>query len=213
MPYGMNVPIMQAAVDALRKKFGGNAPSMEKPPANPPKPKEPPKRGGWDDLAYYDRMAEYMYYHKILQDELKKRNPVGVGVLEKDMKDKYNQEFMEHGVGTPYYSRQYAQQRGFDLRNKYKGELTEDDVKAILGQATPVGGQNPYERFRQLRDEAFKYDMGLFERSKPIEGFSLEEYFPMVSSSIEEEGRYYRPEIKDGQLVRRTNSLKQAKLK
>lgn len=201
MPYGINMPLMQAAVKSIKDKVS----------ATESQPKEPPKRGGWDDLSYYDRMAEYMYYHKFLQDELQKRNPVGVGVYQQQMKELYDQQVAEHGVTAPYYDRKHAQEKAMQLKGKYKGELSEDDVKNILGNVTSVGGQNPYERFKQLRDEAFAYDMGLFKRSKPIEGFSLEEYMPMVASSIEEEGRYYRPEIKEGRLVRRTNQLKPVK--
>ena len=202
MPYGINMPLMQAAVKSIKDKVS----------ASESQPKEPPKRGGWDDLSYYDRMAEYMYYHKFLQDALQKRNPVGVGVYQQEMRDLYNQQASEHGPTVPYYDRKHAQEKAIQVRSKYKGgDLSEDEVKAILSNVSPIEGQNPYERFRQLRDEAFAYDMGLFKRDKPIEGFTLEQYFPMVSSSIEEDGRFYRPEVKEGRLVRRTNQLKQVK--
>jgi hypothetical protein len=157
--------------------------------------KETKKAATRSPLQKYDEAAEYAYYSAPLREALRNKNP-----------DKF-QQFLDLknklAEGDP--------SARWDIQNailplQWNDKLTKDEIRSILSQLTPVDGQDPYERFMQLRQspELGKYDYGYAERST-FDDFSPRDLGTRATTSWEDGTYYYKPEVRNGKLVRKTN--------
>jgi hypothetical protein len=88
----------------------------------------------------------------------------------------------------------------------WNDKLTPDEIKSALSKLQPVDGQDPYERFMELRQSPHLAgrDYSIYERNE-FSDYSPRDLGTEASTSFVDSNAYYKPEIVGGKLVRKTN--------
>jgi hypothetical protein len=154
-------------------------------------------------FAAYDEAAEYHYYDLPLRQALRNKNPEMFDKLFEKKRQMVEQHKMEAKSKTPgdYYDfNKIIPTLG------WQDKLTNDEIKTILSKLAPVEGVDPYQRFMELRKkkEFGGMDYGFIER------FNFDDYSPRdlaiaATTSYGDRDKYYKAEVVNGKLVRKTN--------
>lgn len=143
----------------------------------------------------YDEAAEYDYYDKALREALKSKNPQKFSQVTRDI------QAMRSLGNVGQWDVQKA------IPKDYTESLNDAEIKAILSKLKPISGQDPYQRFQQLRRSVnlAGKDYGWAERLNFTDYSPRDLAAEKVTSLGTDSGYFYRPTIQNGVLVRNTN--------
>lgn len=141
----------------------------------------------------YDEAAEYDYYDRSLRDALRAKNPA-----------KYDALVQAMGAARQGGAERWNIQKM--IPQDYAEKLSTDEIKQVLSKLKPVEGKAAFERFQQLRKakELGGTDYGWAERSD-FSDYSPRDLSIDKTTSFGDRDSYYRPEVKEGRLLRSTN--------
>lgn len=145
--------------------------------------------------AKYDEAAEYDYYDQVLRQALMAKNPAKFREVTQNIQN----------------ARASGNVGKWDVQKiipkDYQEKLTDGEIKAALSKLKPIGGQDPYKRFQELRrrPQLAGTDYGWMERSDFSDYSPRDLAAEKVMSLATNQGGYYRPMIKNGLLTRQAN--------
>lgn len=183
-----------------KEKSKSQASGAARPMYQSPAPAAPaPAQDQASAMGKYDDAAEYHYYDTMLRQALRDKNP--------EMFDFYVSEIAKMRQAGPEQGNRWDTQQA--IPQGYEGlTLSPDEIKSVLGAAKPLNTGDPYQRFMELRKRPGLggFDYGYMQR-QDYSDYSPRDLSVEKVMSFVDGNKYYKAEVKNGKLERKTNML------